>query len=101
MRYVLLGTISPQWVDKQSQRLSGAKLKLTALGIKLTSVNYTQGQFDFVTIVEAPNPEAVLAMSVWYAAKGYGRIQSMPAFDPTAMQEAIKRASTAAPKKKS
>ena len=56
MRYVLLGTISPQWVDKQSQRLSGAKLKLKALGIKLTSVNYTQGQFDFVTIVEAPNP---------------------------------------------
>ena len=61
------------------------------LGIKLESVNYTQGEYDFVDVVEAPSPEAMLHFSVWYVRQGFGRIQSLPAFDDVAMAAAVQK----------
>ena len=91
MRYVLLGSLSADWASRQTQRTKGAKAMLKKLKIKLESVNYTQGAYDFVDTVDAPNAEAMLAFSIWYAKKGYGRITSMPAFDEKALEAAIKR----------
>jgi hypothetical protein len=45
-----------------------------------------------LVIVDAPNPEAMLAFSVWYSTQHLGRIQSMPAFDPKSFETAIKDA---------
>lgn len=90
MRYVLLGTMSAEWLAKQSERFNAAKAKLDELGIKLVSVNYTQGEYDFVDVVEVPNAEAVLKFSIWYSRQGYGRIRSMPAFDEAAMGNAAR-----------
>ena len=42
--------------------------------------------------MDAPNPEAMLAFSVWYAEQGYGRMNSMPAFDERQMVAALKSA---------
>ena len=53
---------------------------------------HTQGYYDFIDIVDAPNQEAMLAFSVWYATQGLGRIQSMPAFDAKSFETAIKDA---------
>jgi uncharacterized protein with GYD domain len=92
MKYVLLGNLSPEWANKQSERVGKARAKLDKLGIKIESIHYTQGYYDFVDIVDAANPEAVLAFSVWYAANGLGRIQSMPAFEPKTFETAIKHA---------
>ena len=92
MKYVLLGTLSPEWAGKQSERTSKARAKLDKLGIKLELIHYTQGPYDFVDIVDAPNPQAMLAFSVWYANQGLGRIQTMPAFDSTSFEAAIKDA---------
>jgi hypothetical protein len=58
MKYVLLGNLSPEWASKQSERVGKAKAKLDKLGIKIESIHYTQGYYDFVDIVDAPNPEA-------------------------------------------
>ena len=92
MKYVLLGNLSPEYASKQSERVKKAKAKLDKLGIKLESIHYTQGYYDFVDIVDAPNPEAMLAFSVWYATERLERIQSMPAFDAKSFETAIKRA---------
>jgi uncharacterized protein with GYD domain len=92
MKYVLLGNLNPEWANKQSERVGNARAKLDKLGIKIESIHYTQGYYDFVDIVDAPNPEAVLAFSVWYATQGLGRIQSMPAFEPKIFEAAIKDA---------
>jgi uncharacterized protein with GYD domain len=91
MKYVLLGTLSPEWAGKHTDRVGRARAKLEKLGIRLESVHYTQGQFDFVDVVEAPNPEAVLAFSIWYAAQGFGRLQSLPAYDSQIFEAAVKR----------
>jgi uncharacterized protein with GYD domain len=92
MKYVLLGNLSPEYASKQTERVGKAKAKLDKLGIKIESIHYTQGYYDFVDIVDAPNVEAMLAFSVWYSAQRMGRIQSMPAFDAKSFETAIKDA---------
>jgi uncharacterized protein with GYD domain len=92
MKYVLLGNLSPEYASKQSERVKKAKAKLDKLGIKIESIHYTQGNYDFVDIVDAPNAEAMLAFSVWYSTQRLGRIQSMPAFDPKSFETAVKDA---------
>jgi uncharacterized protein with GYD domain len=92
MKYVLLGNLSSEWANKQSERIGKARAKLDKLGIKIESIHYTQGYYDLVDIVDAPNPEAMLAFSVWYATQGLGKIQSMPAFDPKTFETATKDA---------
>ena len=92
MKYVLLGNLSPEWARKQSERIGKAEAKLEKLGIKIESIHYTQGTYDFIDIVDAPGPEAMLAFSIWYASQGLGRIQTMPAFDPKSFEAAIKDA---------
>jgi uncharacterized protein with GYD domain len=54
MKYVLLGNLSPEYASKQSERVKKAKAKLDKLGIKIESIHYTQGHYDFVDIVDAP-----------------------------------------------
>jgi len=92
MKYVLLGTLGPEWAGRHAERTSQAKAKLDELGIKLECVYYTQGDVDFVDVVDAPNPEAMLAFSVWYVKQGFGRFRSLPAFDDAAMRAALAKA---------
>lgn len=91
MKYVLMGTLAPGAMKKQVTRTANARAKLKELGIKLESVHYTQGACDFVDIVEAPNAEAMLAFSVWYAEQGYGKLSSLPAFDERTMVRALQK----------
>jgi uncharacterized protein with GYD domain len=92
MKYILLGTLSPDWAGKHADRVAKARGKLDKLGIKLESIHYTQGVYDFVDLVDAPNPEAMVAFSVWYAGQGLGRIQTMPAFDAASFEAVVKLA---------
>lgn len=89
MKYVLLGTLSKDWAERHAERTDKAKAKLKELNIRLEVVYYTQGAFDFVDIVEAPDPDAMLAFSIWYVRQGFGRFQTMPAFDDAAMRAAL------------
>jgi len=91
MKYVLLGSISPSWISKQAERLNKSNEKLKQLGIKQISVLYTQGQYDFVEIIEAAGPETVLGFTIWYARKGFGSIQTLPAFDDRTIRMVIKK----------
>jgi uncharacterized protein with GYD domain len=90
MKYVLLGTLSTEWVAKHAERTKAAKEKLKALGITLLSVYYTQGAYDFVDVIDAPSGEAALQFSIWYAVQGYGRIQTLSAYDASVMEEAAR-----------
>ena len=91
MKYVLLGQQSAEWLGKHEQRNRLARAKAKELGIRIVSVLYTQGQYEFVDVVEAPSPEAMLSFSVWYASQGFGSFQSMPAFDGKTMAAASKQ----------
>jgi len=88
MKYILLGSIDSKWLNKQSKRYTKSSEKLKQLNIKLENVYYTQGQYDFVDVITAPGPESVLSFSIWYANKGFGRIQTLPAFGDKVMKKA-------------
>ena len=88
MKYILLGSIDSKWLNKQSERYTKSSEKLKQLNIKLENVYYTQGQYDFVDVITAPGPESVLSVSIWYANKGFGRIQTLPAFGDKVMKKA-------------
>ena len=89
MKYVLLGKLSSDWMLRQDERLAGAKAKLKDLGITIEAVYYTQGEYDFVDLMEAPDAAAMLAFSVWYGQQGFGSIQTLPAFDEADMATAL------------
>jgi len=91
MKYVLLGTLAPGAMKKQATRTANARSKLKELGIRLESLHYTQGAYDFVDVVEAPSAESILAFSVWYAEHGYGKVLTMPAFDERTMVKALQK----------
>ena len=90
MKYVLLGSISPSWLGKQAERLKKSNEKLKQLGIKQVSVLYTQGQYDFIETIEASGPSSVLGFTIWYAKKGFGTIQTLPAFEDKEIRKIIK-----------
>lgn len=92
MKYILLGSLAAGAMKKQASRTTNARAKLKQLGIKLDSVYYTQGAFDFVDIADAPSAEAMLAFSVWYAEQGYGKVLTCPAFEEREMVRALHRA---------
>jgi uncharacterized protein with GYD domain len=91
MKYVMLGVLGKDSLQKQKNRTTTARTKLKGLGMKLESVFYTQGPFDFVDVVDAPSAEAMLAFSVWYSEQGYGKILSLPAFDERTFVKALTR----------
>ena len=91
MKYVLLGSISLSWLSKQAERLTKSNEKLKQLGIKQDTVLYTQGQYDFVEIIDAPGPSTVLGFTIWYAKKGFGTIQTLPAFGDREIRKIIKK----------
>ena len=91
MKFVLLGSISPSWIGKQSERYKKSNDKLKQLGIKQVSVLYTQGQYDFVETIEAPGPESVLGFTIWYSKVGFGSIQTLPAFEDQEIRKILKK----------
>ena len=89
MRYVFLGTITPEWIGRQAERLRSCKAKADELGINFEVGYYTQGIYDFVDVVDASDTYVVLGFSIWFANQGYGKIITMPAFDEAAMEQAV------------
>ena len=90
MKYVLLGSIAPSWLSRQTERLTKSNAKLKQLGIKQDSVLYTQGQYDFVETIDASGPEKVMGFTIWYSKKGFGSIQTLPAFADKTIRKIIK-----------
>ena len=89
MKYIFLGTISPEWIGRHEERLQSCKAKADELGMTFVAINYTQGIYDFIDAVEASDTSVVLVFSIWYAKQGYGKITTMPAFDEAEMEKAV------------
>lgn len=95
MKYVVLGTINPKWAEDWDRRVAAVHAKLDQLGISVESALYTQGEVDFVETLDAPTAEAMLALSLWYMAEGYGQLRSMPAFGMDIVKAALGEAKRA------
>jgi uncharacterized protein with GYD domain len=92
MKFVLLAKVSAGGANRFKERGKAAAKKVAELGIKVEAVHYMNGPYDFVEVVDAPNAQSVLALSVWWAREGYGSMVTMPAHDPKAMKWADAKA---------
>lgn len=95
MKFILIGTHAPAWVGRSRERTPLAIAKCRDLGIAVLGNYFTQGQFDFVTILEAPDPASASAFSIWYMEQGYGRVQTLLAYDAQEFGAVLDKAGSA------
>jgi uncharacterized protein with GYD domain len=80
--YILLSTLTLQGVQTlraNPDRLREVNRDVEELGAKVLHQWATLGDVDFVSIVEAPDPETIARLSVALAARGSTKIRSLPA----------------------
>jgi uncharacterized protein with GYD domain len=81
--YVVLGNFTDQGIraikdtTKRAETFKGLAQKA---GIKVKEVYWTLGQYDIVTIIEAPNEEAATALGLSAGSLGNVRTQTLRAF---------------------
>ena len=46
---------------------------------------------DIIETIEASGPSSVLGFTIWYAKKGFGTIQTLPAFEDKEIRKIIKK----------
>ena len=82
--YILLSTLTLQGVQTlkaNPERLLQVNKDIEELGITVRHQWATLGEFDFVSVVEAPDIETIARASVSLAARGSVRIQTLPALE--------------------
>ncbi len=80
--YVLLSTLTPdgrKTIKERPERIKEVNKEIEAFGVKVLYQYAVLGPYDFVNIVEAPNNEVVIRVSVELGSRGTVKIMSMPA----------------------
>lgn len=95
MKFILIGTHSAEWIARPKERGKLAHAKAAELNLVVEANYFTQGQYDYFTVMESPDPESVSAFSLWYMQQGFGRVQTMLAYSPAQMFSIIEKQSSA------
>jgi uncharacterized protein with GYD domain len=89
--YVILSTLTDEGrktLKEKPQRIIEVNKELESMGVKVKEQFAVLGPYDFVNIVEAPDNETVVKMSVEIGSRGTVQLLSMPA---VAIDELIKK----------
>jgi len=81
-KYILLSSVTEKGITtikNNPERITAVNKEVEKYGIKVLKQYAVLGPYDFVTIVEAPNKEAIFKMSVELGSRGSVKITSMPA----------------------
>ncbi len=80
--YVALSKLTDEGrktLKKKPDRITEVNTELEAMGIKVLEQYAVVGPYDFVTLIDAPNNEAVLKMSVELGSRGTVNVVTLPA----------------------
>lgn len=86
--YILLTNLTDQGIRTAKEainRVNAAKQMAGALGVRITTVYWTMGQYDGVMIVEAPDDETVRRFALAGGMQGNVRSTTMRAFNEEEM----------------
>ena len=81
-RYILLSTLTEdgrKTIKNKPDRIKEVNVEVEAYGVKVLEQYAVLGPYDFVTIVDAPDNEAIFKMSIELGSRGTVKITSMPA----------------------
>ncbi len=73
------------------QRAGAFRSDLERRGGKLLSIYWTQGQYDIVTTIEAPDDQTAMAALLAVGGLGNVRTETLHAFNETEMQSVIQK----------
>ena len=92
--YIVLLQFTEQGVRKvkDTTRRAAAAAKLGAkMGVKLTDLFWTLGQYDLAIVAEAPDDETMTALMLKLASLGNVKSQTLRAFRSKEMQAILKK----------
>ncbi len=92
-KYILLSTLTNEGlttIKNKPQRIKEVNTEVEKYGVKVIEQYATLGPYDFVSLVEAPDNDAVFKMSVELGSRGTVKILSMPSMTIDAFIETIK-----------
>ena len=90
--YVVLGNFTDQGirnVKDSPKRADAFKEMAKTFGVTVKELVWTQGRFDFVTFVEAPDEQAAMSLSLSLCALGNVRTETLRAFSAADMTKII------------
>ena len=91
--YILLTTLTSEGahtVHANPDRISAVSDEIGQFGCKVVAQYAVLGNYDFVTIVEAPDNETVAHLSVDLASRRTAKIETLPAIDVDALTAKLK-----------
>ena len=96
--YIVIGN----WTEKGAREYANAPTRARAveaaakaMGGRSVATYWTMGQYDFVSIIEAPSAESLAAGILASGAAGTSRTMTMRAFDMSEMESIIATAKAA------
>lgn len=91
--YVLLSTLTAegrQTLHKDPDRMGEVNEEITDFGCNVLAQYAVLGQYDFVTVVEAPDNETVAHMSLDLGSRGTVNIMTLPAIPVASLRAKLK-----------
>ena len=92
-RYLLLSTLTNagrESLHSHPERLMEVDQEIEKMGVKVIAQYALLGQYDFVSIVEAPDNETIAHLSVDLGSRGTVQIMTLPAIALENFQAALK-----------
>ena len=90
--YVVLATFTDQGVKNAKdspKRAEAFKQMAQTFGVTVKHIFWTQGRYDIVTVVEAPDDLSATALNLSLSALGNIRTESLRAFSPAEMMKIV------------
>ncbi len=88
VRYIVLSSFTDQGIRSikdTTKRADAVKEAAKKFGATMTTIYWTQGQYDLVSIVEAPDEMSATAFGLAVGAAGNLRLQTLRAFSKDEM----------------
>jgi uncharacterized protein with GYD domain len=80
--YVIMSTLTDEGrrtIKQKPERIMEVNKEIEAMGVKVQKQFALLGQYDFLNIVEAPDNETVMKMSVEIGSRGSVQMTTLPA----------------------
>jgi uncharacterized protein with GYD domain len=90
--YVILAKFTEQGIRNAKdspKRADAFKEMAKTFGVTVKEILWTQGRYDIVTIVEAPDEASAMSLNLSLAALGNIRTETLRAFSPAEMTKII------------
>jgi uncharacterized protein with GYD domain len=95
-KFVVLGSWTDQGIKAAKDTVDRAREAASTFekaGVKMTSILWTIGAYDFVATVEASDDESAVAVLLALGGAGNVRTQTMRAFDESEMSSILSKVS--------